>query len=169
MTETKIEVWLPVRDYESQYEVSNLGNLRSLRRGLLMLPGVSHGYSHVTLVDGFGVRRNHRVHILVLTAFCGPRPFDGAHGAHNDGDQTNNALTNLRWASAVENQADVKRHGRRICGTDVHGAKLVDRDIELIRKRLATGEKYSTIADDFGVSISTISLIKRDRIWRHVP
>ncbi len=36
----------------------------------------------------------------------------------------------------------------------------------LIESRIASGERYPSIARDFGVSISTISLIKQNKIWR---
>ena len=50
--------------------------------------------------------------LLVVLAFLGPPPFPGAHAAHFDGDKLNNRLSNLRWASPAENEADKRRHGR---------------------------------------------------------
>lgn len=162
------EIWLDVAGYEGLYAVSNHGRIRSLRNNIYLRPATSHGYEHVTLVDADGSRKNLRIHVIVLTAFCGPAPFTGAHAAHNDGVKTNNRLTNLRWASATENQADIARHGRRRRGVEIYGAKLNDNAVRAIRNRLLRGEQYPTIADDFEVSISTISLISRDKIWRHV-
>jgi hypothetical protein len=56
------------------------------------------------------------VHHLVLEAFVGPRPA-GHEAAHGDGDKTNNALANLRWATPKENAADRYRHGTVLFGT----------------------------------------------------
>jgi hypothetical protein len=160
------EVWLPVRGYEGYYTASNLGSIRRLGGDTLM-PSQSDGYLRVSL-SRQGLVRNHRVHVLVLTAFCGPPPFEGAQAAHNDGNPLNCRLTNLRWATPVENQADVERHGRRCKGVEVFGAVLDEARVRQIRERIASGERNPSIAADFGVSISTIHLIRHDRIWRHV-
>ena len=171
------EVWMPVLGYEGIYEASNKGrirrsfeaNARSLGvPGKELRPVLSEkGYARVSLSKD-GVVTNHAVHRLVLIAFCGPPPFEGAHAAHNDGDPSFNALTNLRWASPAENQQDVDRHGNRTRGSAIAGAKLTEKDIPSIRRRISAGESYPTIASDFGVSVSTISLIKKQRIWAHV-
>lgn len=160
------EVWLPVPGYEGRYSVSNLGRVRGPRAYLSW--SAKGRYAHVSLVASDKSIKTHRVHVLVLTAFCGPRPFPGAHAAHNDGDRANNALTNLRWASAVENQADVERHNRRCKGEDVFGAVLTEKAVLEIRARIAGGERNRPIAEDYGVSISTIHLIRHNRIWRHI-
>jgi len=162
-----VEVWLPVPEYDGLYEVSNLGRVRSARTGAVLAPSATSGYLHVSLCRN-GEVRTARVHRIVLTAFCGQEPFQGAHAAHNDGNSLNCALTNLRWATAVENQADVTRHGRRCRGEDVYGAVLTEEKVRAIRARISGGERSRPIAQDYGVSISTIHLIKHNRIWRHV-
>ncbi len=162
------EVWLPVPGYEGVYEASNLGRVRRCGSIAALKPVETTGGYRVVTLSRAGHARNCRVSRLVLMAFCGSPPFKGAHAAHNDGDNSNNALTNLRWASPVENQADVDRHGNRCLGEDVHGAILDPARVRLIRARCATGERSRPIAEDFGVSTSTIHLIRHNRIWRHV-
>lgn len=171
------EVWMPVLGYEGLYEASNHGRVRRAPEAparSMGLPGkiitpapTERGYLRLSLSRG-GETKSYPVHRIVLSAFCGPPPFPGAHAAHNDGNPSNNALTNLRWATAVENQKDVERHGNRTRGSDIHNAKLTDALVEEIRARIASKERYPTIAKDYGVSISTVSLIKRNRIWKHV-
>jgi hypothetical protein len=58
-----------------------------------------------------GDRKQCRVAPLVLEAFVGPRP-PGMDCCHDDGDSTNDALSNLRWDTKRANQADTLRHGR---------------------------------------------------------
>ena len=159
------EVWLSVSGYEGHYWVSNLGRIKSKFK--ILAPSVSGNYAHVTLSVG-NEKTTHRVHVLVLASFCGDAPFPGAQAAHNDGNSLNNRLTNLRWASTFENQADVERHGRRCKGVDVYGAVLTDADVREIRKRTSNGERNRPIAEDYGVSISTIHLIRHEKTWRHV-
>lgn len=158
------EVWLHVPGYEGLYQVSNKGRVK---RNNILRPAKTGNYWVVSL-SLLGIVTTHRLHVLVLSAFCGPKPFGGAHAAHNDGDTDNNNLTNLRWASPTENQADVNRHGHRCRGADVYGAVLSETDILRIRERIKNGERNRPVAEDFGVSVSTIHLIRHNRIWRHV-
>lgn len=175
--ETTREVWMPVLGYDGLYEVSNLGAIRRDRGAPARSLGVpgrtlqptteATGYVVVSL-SRHGEVRKHRLNRVVLEAFCGPAPFDGAQAAHNDGDPTRNALTNLRWATPIENQADVDRHGRRCRGENVHGARLAEGDVREIRRLFRTGRSNPEIAGVFGVSPSTIHLIRHNRTWRHV-
>lgn len=158
------ETWRAVAGWP--YEVSSWGNVRRTGSPLMLKPSLSRGYFHVTFSHQ-GVQTNARLHALVAHAFLGPPPFANAVAAHNDGNSENNRVGNLRWASGVENQADRDRHGTKVRGSEVFGAKLTEADIPVITRRVRSGERYSTIACDYGVSISTISLIKKNRIWRH--
>lgn len=121
--EIATEEWRPVVGYEGYYEVSSFGRVKSLKRVVPGRPGVPRpvrerilarvlndsGYPIVTLRKD-GKRSLHRVHRLVLVAFVGPAP-EGLQGCHNDGDSTNNHLTNLRWDSVSANAKDRIRHG----------------------------------------------------------
>lgn len=119
------ELWLPIRGYEGLYEVSSLGRVRSLdreiehptagivhRKGKVLAqnPLNKDGYLGVGLNKG-GTKKKRSVHTLVLEAFVGPRP-EGQQACHNDGNNTNNRVENLRWDTPRENVADIKRHGR---------------------------------------------------------
>lgn len=164
------EVWMPVLGYEGQYEVSNLGAVRrdaASGSGRTLLPTETGGYLVVSL-SLKGVVTNHRVHRIVLSSFCGSEQFEGAHAAHNDGIPLNCRLDNLPWATPRENQADVERHGNRCKGEAVYGAVLTEDKVKEIRRRLACGERNPSIANDFEVSISTVHLIRHNKIWRHV-
>ena len=117
------EIWRPVAGCEGQYEVSNLGRVRSLDRigtqgtrwgrsmsvrlkGRILKPGtVAGGYQYVKIGPVGAL-----VHRLVLEAFAGPCP-EGMECAHDDGNPANNHASNLRWATKIENQADRRRHG----------------------------------------------------------
>lgn len=108
------ERWLPVVGFEGRYEVSDLGRVKSLAR---TEPYGRHDGDHVRVKrekilkaspsgDYLTVRLKGKtffVHILVLTAFIGPKP-EGECACHGpDFDGTNNKLTNLRWGSYKEN------------------------------------------------------------------
>jgi hypothetical protein len=158
----KVETWRDVA-WAPAYSVSSWGRVRGPRA--MLSASCDDGYPHVSIVTEDRIRTT-RVHKLVAYAFLGKPPFDEAMVAHNDGNKLNCRIDNIRWASGVENQRDRHRHGTHVCGSEVHGSKLTEGDIPLIRRRIASGERYPSIANDFGVSVSTISLIKKNRIWR---
>ena len=108
------ENWLPVVGFEDYYEVSDHGNVRTLRRkGTRGGPLAQHpnhrGYLTVNLRAG-GKRLHRGVHRLVIEAFIGPPP-EGTECRHLDGDSTNNLVGNLAWGTASENSYDRVRHG----------------------------------------------------------
>ena len=54
-------------------------------------------------------------------------------------------------------------------GAENPNAKLTEADIPRIRQRLADGDTLKVIAAQFGVSFQTISKIKNNRRWFHLP
>lgn len=90
-----IEIWREVTAYEDLYEVSDIGNVRNVRTGHILSPGVSQGYHYVALYKD-GIRRNKQVHRLVAEAFI-PNPMDYPLINHKDEIKTNNSVDNLEW------------------------------------------------------------------------
>ncbi len=123
MTDADEERWLPISGYESRYEVSDYGRVRSLPRTRVNRLGVKSfypkrlrrptpnpdGYLLVGLYDELA-QRSFAVHLLVLVAFRGERP-DGLEARHLDGNCQNNRLCNLAWGTKTENSLDKVRHG----------------------------------------------------------
>lgn len=127
------ERWLPVPGHEGWYEISTLGRARSVDRviectygdrkitktltGVVLKTNMNrHGYHSVGL--SVAARRKRReVHRLVLLAFVGPPP-DRFEGCHNDGNCTNNRLSNLRWDTRSANTLDRALHNgpQDVCG-----------------------------------------------------
>lgn len=126
------EKWLPVVGHEGAYEVSDSGRVRSLDRVLarghnvrgLMLKLVSQAASgpdarQTVSIHQDGKQSTRLVHHLVLEAFVGPRPV-GMEACHGDGDASNNTLSNLRWDTHRENEADKLRHGTHVNASKTH-------------------------------------------------
>lgn len=94
------------------YLVSSRGRIMSVVPGrvgcIIKAWSDKWGYKHVNI--GAKAKR-YAVHLLVITAFHGPKPSPTHQCAHNDGQPANNAETNLRWATPAENQADRLAHG----------------------------------------------------------
>lgn len=87
-------IWKPIVGYESFYEVSSDGLIWSCHRSKLLklVPG-KDGYLGVSL-SKYGYVKRVQVHLLVLTAFVGPRP-NGLIACHKDGNNLNNQFDNL--------------------------------------------------------------------------
>lgn len=123
--------WRPVVGYEGFYEVSDLGEVRSLPRcvyskwvgkrrlqkpipGVLLVPGVDNKKGHLRVkLYSNGKRTRQQVHRVVLSAFVGPCPT-GMEARHLDGDPSNNSLKNLCWGTAIENWRDRYDHGTAV-------------------------------------------------------
>lgn len=79
----------------------------------------------------------------------------------------------LYAGSAKQNFEDMVRHGNHVPppykkGSDVGNSKLTEQDAAQIKAGLAKGETGAVLARRFGVSASTVSLIKRGIRWQHV-
>lgn len=106
-----------------------------------------------------GRQSTHKVHSLVLLTFSGPKP-EACEACHQDGDPTNNCLTNLYWGSRSENQKDRIRHRRH------NKLKLTASEVFSIREQYAAGGvTQQKLAELFGVTQYTISDIVRGKTW----
>lgn len=177
-----IEIWRPVPDYEGLYEVSNLGQIRSVGRdvsnnrgGLRYMPDLvltphintkRGGYHSVTLSKDGG-RKTAYIHTTVLLVFVGPRPSPEMEGCHGDGDPSNNRLDNLRWDTPVNNAADRQLHGTQVRGEDSNKAVLTAEKVREIRQR-AEEETATDIARSYGISRQQVMRIIRGEQWKHV-
>lgn len=121
------EQWLPVVGYEGYYEVSDLGNVRSVDRVVVSRTGIPRALKgkKLSLVEKSGDRggmywqvnlsrdaqaKGITVHQMVAAAFLGERP-PGFDVCHANGNGQDNRAENLRYASRVENMQDAKNHG----------------------------------------------------------
>lgn len=102
---TEEEIWCPVKNYESLYEVSDKGRVKSIGYGKerILKPGrAGGGYLKV------GLRKNRErkmcyVHRLVAQTFI-PNSDNLPEINHIDEDKTNNKVSNLEWCDRKYNQ-----------------------------------------------------------------
>jgi hypothetical protein len=126
------------------------------------------GYIWVNLIlDRKGYGR--ALHRLVLEAFVGPAP-EGYCGCHENGDRSDNRLSNLRWDTVKNNLRDRKRHNTMPIqvGEANNAAKLSERDVRTIRRLRAAGAPRYQVAAKFGVHTVTVGLITAGKRWAHV-
>jgi hypothetical protein len=164
------EEWKFIPGWESFYEVSNLGAIRSVDRIVYKNNGTKANYkgkvrSATNDQDGYlGVLLSApgrkkvfmKVHHAVLLAFCGARP-DGCECRHLDGNSKNNYLENLRWGTPGENNADRIWQATVAYGEKHGNCKLLDRDVEFI---VSSDIKTKELACKYGVAKTTISRIR---------
>lgn len=115
------EIWkpVPIDGFRERYEVSNLGNIRSIARvittinrwGLCPRTYDQHpmrtrigrgGYRVIALRDGNRRGHNFQVHRLVAMAFI-PNPNNYPCVDHIDTVRDNNRVDNLRWCTHHQN------------------------------------------------------------------
>lgn len=96
------ETWLPISNYETQYLISDKGNVFSLKRNKLLKMRTSpKGYGQVNLSKN-GKLHTFRVHRLVATHFI-PNPYDLPEVNHKNENKLDNRATNLEWCDRVYN------------------------------------------------------------------
>lgn len=104
------ETWRAI-PHVPDYEVSDLGNVRSLHTAppRPIQPYAGGRYITATLrVDGIG--KTFAVHVLVARAFLGERPA-GKEIRHLNGNAHDNRLANLAWGTRSQNVLDEVAHG----------------------------------------------------------
>lgn len=166
-------LWRTVPGYPA-YEVSVDGvvrrcqGFRCRRAHRVLVPFVRpNGYAQILLYQR-AQRRRFGVHQLVALAFLGPKPSPQHEVAHLDGQRLNNHVSNLAWLLHSENERHKDLHGTRLRGSQIGNAKLTEAQVVLIRQALAVGIRQCVLAQAYGVSDSTVSLIARAKTWRHV-
>lgn len=113
------EIWKAIIGYEGRYEVSSLGQVKSLPKtnekgrvyqGILKGRPARHGYLRVALFKNL-VRKNESIHRIVATAFC-DKP-DGANEVnHKNAIKTDNRAENLEWVTRRGNMRHAYETGR---------------------------------------------------------
>ena len=97
------EVWKQYLD--TQYEVSNLGNVRNKNtKVVLSQEDTGNGYLCVGLQMDKGVYKKTRVHRMVAMAFLEfQRTEERNEVDHINGNKSDNSVDNLRWCTHKEN------------------------------------------------------------------
>lgn len=105
------EIWKDIAGYEGKYQVSNLGNVRSLQyhnaKGIMRIgylkPAVDNkGYLRCALSKENKLK-TFKVHRLVASAFI-DNPDNLPQINHKDGNKLNNHVENLEWCNNSQNQ-----------------------------------------------------------------
>lgn len=105
---------LQIDGRDTNYEVSNKGNVRNTLKDFVLKQGTRNEYRQVTL-SVRNIKERHKVHRLVAIVFL-PNPYDKPFVDHIDGTRSNNNVENLRWATNSENQINTKLSPKNTSG-----------------------------------------------------
>lgn len=162
------EQWKPIPGLEDRYEVSTMGQVRSIRKGITM--SAQQEWDRRFRISLFNGERHRRwlVHQLVMLTFVGPCP-EGHQVNHKDGDCANNKLDNLEYITSRKNYDHAVELLLHEHGEARHCAKLNDAKVrEMRRLSKEDGVSPRKLAKLFDVSVTTTVLILKRKAWRHV-
>lgn len=165
------ENWKTLPDFED-YQVSDKGSIRRVSSGKgtramrHLKPCIDRGGRMVFNARKNGKTKQWKVHRAVMLAFKGDCPL-GKEVAHIDGNQQNNRLENLMYASPSENNSHKVGHGTQPVGSKMWNAKLTEQDVVDIRAK-SPQISYAKLAAEYGVHMVTIAQVITRKTWKHL-
>ena len=165
-----MEIWKNVVGFEEQYEISNLGNLRSKERFVKHWRGGERKYKsnfkNIRLNDkGYfrcnlkneGKRYDFTIHRLVALAFL-PNEENKPFVNHKNGIKTDNRVENLEWCTQAENITHAVKN--RLVKT-----KLTDEQAkEIFNSQLS----HRKLAKLYNITSSIVWRIKNKKAYKHL-
>jgi hypothetical protein len=172
-----MEIWKSIKNYDGIYEVSNLGNVRSLdrlvknkyyfilKKGKKLKITNCNGYSIIGL-NKENKRIGFYVHRLVANAFI-KNIENKKEVNHINGIKSDNRKENLEWNTRSENQIHAVRNKLNVAikGEKHYASKLTEKDINEIRN---SNLNSCELAKIYGVVHQTISRIINKESWKHI-
>ena len=175
-----VEVWKDIKGYEGKYQISNLGNAKSLDRitigkgvGNYRIKGKSlkkiiskQGYISYRIGDKLC-----RAHRLVALNFI-PIPEAKPQVNHLNAIKSDNRAGNLEWVTPKENMkhAYLNNLVPILKGERCGASKLKEWQVREIRNRYANGNVYiRQLAKEYGVGKSLVAyIVKGEKVWKHI-
>lgn len=133
------EIWLPIREVDNRYSISNLGRVMNNKTGKILKPWIdNNGYYSITAYFKQHTRKVLRIHKYVALYFCDGFK-DGLIVNHIDGNKLNNRASNLEWCTYSDNA----KHAYRLGLAKLTSSVFPERQILCVE----TGVKYKSISE----------------------
>lgn len=165
-----MEIWKDIKNYENLYQVSSLGQVRSLPRttttGRILKQNKSRFYKTVCLSKE-NKFESVSVHRLVAKHFI-ENPENKAYVNHIDGNKFNNEASNLEWTTPSENKLHAVKNGFTSTpkGEKHWASKVTEKQVIEIRQQ--RNKPLKVLADKYKVSVQTVSDIINRKKWKHI-
>jgi hypothetical protein len=159
------EIWKDIEGFEGLYQISNLGNVKSLnyrrsgKENLLSPTKCGRDYFRVKL----GANNERYMHRLVAKHFI-PNPENKPEVNHIDGDKSNNCVLNLEWCTPSENKQHAYDTGLKVAskGEKSGRAKLTNKQVgQILYLYKFEGFRQKDLAEMFQCTAKYISCITR--------
>lgn len=176
------EIWKGIKGYESRYQISNIGRVKSLRKYVynhfskekILTPVVTKkGYLQIRLSDGKKFK-GYRIHRLVAEAFI-PNPENKPQVNHINGNKQDNRVENLEWCTNKENMIHAAKNKllKDVSGNKNPNCKKINQ-YDLYGNHIKKWKSIYDITETLGIDrhlITKCCTFKRDSasgyIWRY--
>lgn len=181
------ETWKDILNYEGLYQISSLGNVKSLIKSTtkkiktpggyrqlerILKPALNNGGYFIVTLSKNNHHKTCPIHKLVATAFI-PNTNNKPQINHIDCNKLNNSVKNLEWVTAQENSEHAILNGlttfEHLRGENHKNSKLTKKKINQIREDYYINNcTLSEIAKNFGICPQTAHEIVTFKMWGHV-
>jgi len=174
-----MEIFKDIKGYKGFYQISNLGNVKSLSRIInnggretnikerVLKTKLNHGYKRVCL-NRDSINKDYSIHRLIAISFI-PNNENKPHVNHIDGNKLNNSISNLEWCTHAENMNHAFRIGLiNNTGQNQTNSILNEGKVKEIKELLKSGLSQYKIGLMYGVSRGAVLGIHLKNTWKHL-